>query len=235
MNESAAALQIQKLVRGHLARKRVLNLYKSTVKIQALIRGYLDRKHLESVQKHHKQIQQHEKKLNITRNRVVRREKELRTLKGIAGSRVADEEQKRIFKSAVIIQKWFRGWKARKIVGEMLRDKEEKEAAKSKKERNRLLKKARKRQMRSRGIEVDDSDSGGSGKEENYEPKFSWNRLFGSFPTSAVNEGNLDKARELVIHKLKEKARRRYHGVLYGGIQGSGKEQEIARGNAVRL
>lgn len=168
LEKSHAAVHIQRICRGFLARRRIRILNGAALIVQRHVRGHLARVRYQRQIYHAQTIAKHDKSLAKTRERVVAREKELRELKGIRAQRVNEFEVIRRVRAAIIIQCAVRCFLAIKVVDKMRSDVKRRNKQKKQQQQHNLNKLRKERDERKRltssrevdeGLDNSDGDS----------------------------------------------------------------------------
>ncbi|KAJ3116857.1 hypothetical protein HDU96_008638 [Phlyctochytrium bullatum] len=120
-----AALRIQKTYRGYRARKALEQRTLAAIKIQAIVRGRLQRRRLRDWLKISKQLAKNDDVIVNAQKRLKRKEEELRQLKATHSSRIDEVLTAKVARACLLIQKWARGWLARKRVRQIRKERRE--------------------------------------------------------------------------------------------------------------
>lgn len=119
--QNLAATRIQSVFRGHRQRLQDEVKVKSATRIQRAFRAHFKQKSLLKFKPIWKQQKDIERQLKKTRSRLLEKEQEFRELTMISGSKIKTFELHRQNMAAIIIQKYFRSWSARKLVRVLLK------------------------------------------------------------------------------------------------------------------
>lgn len=115
MRRNEAVVRIQSFVRGYQTRKDINCMNNAAIIIQKLCRGYTVRRRISpklSLQQHKKSI---DHQIKDAEKRIAQLESEMRGLSQASATRMLQYETERRERAARVIQKHFRGYRARKV------------------------------------------------------------------------------------------------------------------------
>ncbi|KAJ3288530.1 hypothetical protein HK104_008123 [Borealophlyctis nickersoniae] len=122
LTPTAAATLIQSRYRAHLATHRLSRLHKSATTIQRHVRGHLTRTRLKALLPALRLTRTLTQRLRTTRERIALGEQQAAQVRNLHAGRVKEWEEARTVAGAVIVQRWWRGVRARRMVRRLMAD-----------------------------------------------------------------------------------------------------------------
>ncbi|KAI9339633.1 hypothetical protein BDR26DRAFT_862047 [Obelidium mucronatum] len=120
MSYDQSAILIQKTYRGYRVRQWVSSLESAAVKLQTIFRGFLARKRYDAILKTNRSLECHDTRLQTIQSRLSRHEKDMMLLKGTHREKIVQVSLEWQTKAAVTIQKIFRGYYQRQQYHKLL-------------------------------------------------------------------------------------------------------------------